>query len=199
MSIGNDSVQGDNLQAKTRSLSNETQHTPGPWKIENNVYGEIVITRPLKVGGTGAICKLFYIDDDRTKANAALIASAPDLLKENKQLKIKLGAADQEIDYLRKDNIPAILKENRELKAKCSFQSVIDRHNVKRVIDLQFALRKIIQQWDDYSESVDEIPNTWFTQSATIAENALEESTKVDADEVRKQVKEALKERDELK
>jgi len=97
-----------------------------------------------------------------------------------------------------------LLEENESLKAKNKYlQNALDLKNggesrqilmidsLKRIIDLQNAIRKIISSWYDYSESNDEIPNQWLVDIANIAEQALEKSTEVDYEfEIRKEVKE---------
>lgn len=54
----------------------KVQHTPGPWTVGriNHVDGEIVDS------AGGAICFRTYGSDGEAKANANLIAAAPDLL-----------------------------------------------------------------------------------------------------------------------
>ena len=54
----------------------DTQHTPGPWTIdsEGNLYGNIGIIRPY----IGNLCDDY--NDEQSKANARLIAAAPELL-----------------------------------------------------------------------------------------------------------------------
>lgn len=53
----------------------QTNHTPGPWTVSNNsVFGNHGVIKPLVADLDGRF------DDDESKANAALIAAAPDLL-----------------------------------------------------------------------------------------------------------------------
>lgn len=59
-----------------------TQHTPGPWKV-NDVFIEnspnrLVVSKAMWGGANIADCGLST--DDEGRANARLIASAPDLL-----------------------------------------------------------------------------------------------------------------------
>lgn len=100
--------------------------------------------------------------------------------------------------------IDDLTEENSKLTAKCDYQkSVIDRQNVsesmqvqmidtlKRLLGTQNALRKIVTQYNDYSESVDEQPNQWLVKCCEIAEKAIDESAQVDTEfEIRKQAKE---------
>ena len=55
-----------------------TKHTPGPWKTSNMAPGIVYA----ETGGRRdeLVCTAYRRDNDEHKANAALIASAPDLL-----------------------------------------------------------------------------------------------------------------------
>lgn len=61
---------------KPRTITN---HTPGPWAISDRAKG-------LAIGGTrNTVCSIGFTDD-QAKADAALIAAAPDLLQSLKTL-----------------------------------------------------------------------------------------------------------------
>lgn len=73
-------------------MNNETQHTPGPWRFSKVGYGEGLCYhiqtvdmshRNTFIGEAGGGLQ----SDDEITANAALIASAPSLFKENQELK----------------------------------------------------------------------------------------------------------------
>lgn len=57
-----------------------TQHTPGPWELSRSSTGHFIKSEEID------ICHIEGVSP-RATANAQLIASAPDLLKENEQLK----------------------------------------------------------------------------------------------------------------
>lgn len=63
----------------------DTKHTPGPWKFDDHLG-----CRPIKGGKSGShrqaqykevACTVGLHDDDEDRANARLIAAAPELLK----------------------------------------------------------------------------------------------------------------------
>lgn len=59
-------------------------HTPGPWKIARNYLNRLAIVGPANNGHdttSDRICNLPHRRDQQGEANAALVASAPDLLK----------------------------------------------------------------------------------------------------------------------
>jgi len=68
-----------NNERKTKmKTQTQTQHTPGPWKVQRHETGDsrrITIT-----GRPGMIADVDWNAPDENTANAALIASAPDLL-----------------------------------------------------------------------------------------------------------------------
>lgn len=70
----------------------ETQHTPGPWRIENDTDGE----RFHIVGGAlgSVVTTIDYLrePDSEEEANARLIAAAPLLLKALEQLVLAASA-----------------------------------------------------------------------------------------------------------
>ena len=81
---------------KTRQETRELfagKHTPGPWYIDGH---EIKVNKPerayLEDGAPETICgMLSSVSPQETKANARLIASAPDLLEVCRQLVWKLS------------------------------------------------------------------------------------------------------------
>lgn len=58
-----------------------SKHTPGPWELCDN-YDEVIICRKKESAGTyiGVVCEM-TIYDKQDRANAHLIASAPELLE----------------------------------------------------------------------------------------------------------------------
>lgn len=84
-----------------------SKHTPGPWFVEQNEKTPIYVS-PVARHEQIAICNVMVIDEDpdddsgewfngdQTKANARLIAAAPDLLEA-----LELMASD----YMRKDGL----------------------------------------------------------------------------------------------
>lgn len=82
----------------------ENKHTPGPWLY---VHGYIV--EKMGNGEIYAIAKLLTAwDDDEAKANARLIAAAPEtakerdeLKKENEELKSRIKELEDEVETLR--------------------------------------------------------------------------------------------------
>lgn len=175
-------------------MEQQTKHTPLlPWSA-------------YKQKGTIGHCSAAQIFDVTGKA---IIMIEPTKNEED---------ANKLLDYVMSLSTTAaerdsLKQEVETLRAKCKYQeTIIERHNgeearqimhidtLKRVIDLQNALRKITAAWNGYSESSDEVPNGWIVDMANIAETSLEESTKIDYEfEMRKQVKEALSERDKLR
>ena len=63
-----------------------SKHTPGPWRVANGV--QIRSQRD-------QIAKVWMMRDGEGKANAALIAAAPDLYKALVQVRDRFFAADQ--------------------------------------------------------------------------------------------------------
>ena len=76
-------------------IKEDAKHTPGEWEFEqcrgNNQYEHIVFSRNGGNNGSYVIAKLGFEKEEKDaaeiKANAALIALCPTLLKENEQLK----------------------------------------------------------------------------------------------------------------
>jgi len=64
-----------------------SKHTPGPWAMDEDKYGEEIDVYPLKdgpppMGRWAEICTVKdYESQDEMRANARLIAAAPDLLE----------------------------------------------------------------------------------------------------------------------
>lgn len=77
-------------------MTNETKHTPGPWKLDGAANtGDLDI-----VATTGRItmldCEISEVSEDVLTANAHLIAAAPELLA-------ALRAAEEWADYIDDD------------------------------------------------------------------------------------------------
>lgn len=64
-------------------MKNEFKHTPGPWAVSRN--GRSVLARSVKInqssgpGGQGVSCQIRF--EEMLRANANLIAAAPELLE----------------------------------------------------------------------------------------------------------------------
>ena len=62
-----------------------SKHTPGPWEVQRDSHLRFYITQPSdtpdRVAGFYAEVRRFTPDIDQVKANAHLIAVAPDLLE----------------------------------------------------------------------------------------------------------------------
>lgn len=77
-------------------MSTNPKHTPGPWKITHKHpdpdtakgYMEIMQSNGsgFEIGISCSICEQYLADDPIQKANAHLIAAAPDILEALKQL-----------------------------------------------------------------------------------------------------------------
>lgn len=58
----------------------KSKHTPGPWIVyEDKILGQLIDTKP--ESGANLIVRLNFLDDNITKANAALIAAAPEMFE----------------------------------------------------------------------------------------------------------------------
>lgn len=68
-------------------MTESVKHTPGPWETEENSYGNEIDVYPVKdgpppIGRWAEICTVKdYENDEEMRANARLIAAAPDLLE----------------------------------------------------------------------------------------------------------------------
>lgn len=82
----------------TMGNKNETKgsHTPGPWKAEG--WEDSIVND--SNGNTLAAMPGACYGRDVMRSTAALIASAPDLLKENKELKARIEELEIEIKVL---------------------------------------------------------------------------------------------------
>lgn len=125
-------------------MKDKTQHTPGPWQLTTipfelrNTDSAAAIYGPQSI--EGGACLIADISrsagDDLATANAQLIAKAPELLKENEQLKQELkdslanaGTNDRDADYFMK-RFEEVKTLNAELLKACKM--VIDEwHNKK--------------------------------------------------------------------
>ena len=70
-------------------MKNKTKHTPGPWYICDEYEGAIPIDAPPASTGRDdsvEICRVSYDSESEQAANAALIAAAPEMLAQLKQL-----------------------------------------------------------------------------------------------------------------
>ena len=72
-------------------------HTPGPWKVYGHRRGGPIHVRC--ADGTYVVAPL--VSRDREAPDARLIAAAPDLLRENTELRATLAQKDEEIKRLR--------------------------------------------------------------------------------------------------
>ena len=94
-----------------------SQHTPGPWRVQNWTWNLPKWTQYciLEIEGeTVARTTVRRLDDcDDIKANAHLIAAAPDLLKAAKEAYRFLGAY-QNVDHVRKPLRASIAKAENE-------------------------------------------------------------------------------------
>jgi hypothetical protein len=75
-------------------MNNETKHTPGPWEIGKSSGGDFTIYRYESNTHIGEVYSTLHGDGERGKANAALIAAAPELLEACKEALRQLGASD---------------------------------------------------------------------------------------------------------
>jgi hypothetical protein len=114
-------------------MNNETQHTPGPWRLVYNENDELELgggieqsTGVYSAAGFGLVANVVYkktnilgdskkLQYETFKANAELIASAPSLLKENQELRNDLYNANCNHSRLDAEHI-LLKKENQELK-----------------------------------------------------------------------------------
>jgi len=89
-------------------MTNQAKHTPGPWKIRH-FAGDLgkdepqIATLPDSDGFGRPIATVNYLGADERQANAALIASAPDLLAERdrlRQVNAELVAALEDAAFL---------------------------------------------------------------------------------------------------
>lgn len=85
----------------------DTKHTPGPWVVSSSVMGEDAITHTGKTGDDSRhICTLpmlsrYSATGEEYKANAKLIAAAPELLTQLEIMtalcRIKYGNLDKDV------------------------------------------------------------------------------------------------------
>jgi len=79
-------------------MTDETKYTPGPWSVRSTGFGEYQISAPASDGGDDWSVGMAFgaagfheIDGEvESRANAHLIAAAPDLLKCLKELREEL-------------------------------------------------------------------------------------------------------------
>jgi hypothetical protein len=65
-------------------MNSTTQHTPGPWKI--GVRGSRPTRPDIYTDSGGVIASTEHASDEHSKANARLIAAAPELLEHLKRM-----------------------------------------------------------------------------------------------------------------
>lgn len=83
----------------------ESKHTPGPWRLDHAARGagfSVVAASPKRAGGGNRICTCrpaSYSPEahDEAEANARLIAAAPDLLEELKNLLAAYEQPDRQL------------------------------------------------------------------------------------------------------
>ena len=72
-----------------------SKHTPGPWEVQRDSHLRFYITQPSdtpdRVSGFYAEVRRFTPDIDQVKANAHLIAAAPDLLEALQRARPHIG------------------------------------------------------------------------------------------------------------
>jgi len=78
---------------------NESKHTPGPWQVtDEDVRGNDIYYRIEAEGfGMVALVDATPVDDDSLRANARLIAAAPDLLDACKIALQAINECDMEV------------------------------------------------------------------------------------------------------
>ncbi|HEY3405412.1 MAG TPA: hypothetical protein VGK59_18635 [Ohtaekwangia sp.] len=129
------------------SVKEKTKHTPGPWSF-NEPSGSID-----SLDSNGHTEKILFdvrksnwrsISEDEHKANARLIASAPDLLKENQGLKESIefwkkayNGEEAQSAQLREGLVNSI-KENQELKAELQTLAELSGNLMKAMEQRQF-------------------------------------------------------------
>ena len=78
-----------------------SKHTPGPWEIQTTTGLQIYITQPQNIlnrkPGFYAEVRRFTTNVDEVKANANLIAAAPDLLE---ACEIALASDDRNVQHV---------------------------------------------------------------------------------------------------
>lgn len=98
---------------------NTTAHTPGPWKVCGPFDEESDLFIRTRIDGEPFdIANLNCDETGQHKANAALIASAPDLLKERDELRKKLEFANYQIEQslIKIGRISDVLHDQRIVK-----------------------------------------------------------------------------------
>ncbi len=101
---------------QTKEFMNETKHTPGPWEV--HIGPDLSGLESVQVGADGDFVCLCGTEKstmpggmDRIKANAALIASAPQLLAERDALKVALVGIEHIADNCGKQEAPLVARQ----------------------------------------------------------------------------------------
>ena len=94
---------------KGEAMSTQTaKHTPGPWEVQEGAEccfhrgNRYSITLPIDRGITETIAEVWPGSDERDKADALLIAAAPDLLEALETITLYLAEAhaeDKAVDH----------------------------------------------------------------------------------------------------
>lgn len=63
-------------------MTNQPKHTPGPWKLQDHysITGYIISNEVDSLGAPISICRLAVNKTETMRANATIIAAAPELL-----------------------------------------------------------------------------------------------------------------------
>lgn len=89
-------------------------HTPGPWTVAPTKHRNGEATAEIHHGNDGeVVCIMEAHDDDRSRADARLIAAAPDLLEANE---IALSAMEQMWKDYMSDRHPNLEQINDAMK-----------------------------------------------------------------------------------
>lgn len=127
----------------------KTKHTPAPWKVVNHTRknsSEIIIRIETEKDSICEVHNLYRPESSldgvvEKQANAQLIARAPELLKENEQLKEKLKAQEEHGQIIWKDRADIITERNK-----------LQALNAELLEALKELLLQIGEHWDDEEE-----------------------------------------------
>lgn len=160
----------------------QTKHTPGPWKLNLSEYKEHEITNE---SGQMFIAQVYLFDaDDKTKANAQLIASAPETAAERDSLKQWKEEATELFGKWNK--VDEYIRNHSEVKLGASITDealrfIQERDSLK--IELE-NLKDDITEWDSRLSSSEterdklKDENERLTRAYRSVGEALEESQK---------------------
>lgn len=87
------------------------KHTPGNWEVGLSLSGKIAVWNPQETGGN--ICCLTGLDE-KDKANAKLIAAAPELLEELRKVYAMLMSEPEAEFFYDMEKISAAIKKATE-------------------------------------------------------------------------------------